>query len=143
MGLNLGATPSPRFRSIGLLGQFLLMTRQVIFRVRYNICDYSPEPSILAAAQKRREVFYLCVLLACLAASIIWVRTATVKATYLYVAREKELKLIEIDAQEARLRWLKMTTPRRLENLAGSLGLQAPNLQQIQKMSKERAHGNP
>lgn len=106
----------------------------------------SRSPFIYAASQKRREVFYLCVILACLAASIIWVRTATVKATYAYVSREKELKLAETEAQEARLRWLKMTTPRRLENLAASLGLQAPRLQQIQKVSPDRgilAHGNP
>lgn len=65
-----------------------------------------------------------------LCAAVVWVRTATVKATYHYVQQEKELGLIGQQVQDLRIRWLKLTSPKRLEALARELDLHPPDPQQ-------------
>ncbi len=66
---------------------------------------------------------------------VIWVRIETVKNTYLYVQREKELQRLEVQLQSEKVRWLKMTHPSRLEVLAKQLNMVAPKLSQYRKVT--------
>lgn len=66
---------------------------------------------------------------------IIWVRIETVKNTYQYVQREKELQRLEVQLQSEKVRWLRMTHPSRLEELAKKLSMVAPTLSQYRKVS--------
>jgi hypothetical protein len=94
--------------------------------------------SVLSA--KRRDLYALFALVFALAAGVIWIRTATVKDTYLYVQREKEYRRLEQEIQGVRVRWLKLTAPKRLEALAQSLGLMPPNRNQVLKYEPD--HGS-
>lgn len=91
---------------------------------------------------RKHEAYLLFSLLCASAAAMIWVRTATVKTTYAYVEKEKEWQKVGEQLQEARVRWLKQTSPRKLEAIAQSLGLSAPDLSQVQKF-KADPHGTP
>lgn len=66
-----------------------------------------------------------------LSSGIIWVRTATVKDTYRFVQSEKELRKLQQDIQAVRVRWLKMTSPGKLESLAQTLELTPPRIDQV------------
>lgn len=81
----------------------------------------------------KREALALLFVVSALAAAVIWVRIATVKDTYYFVAQERQWQKLQEDAQEARVRWLKLTAPRRLESMAQSLGLEAPQIDQVLK----------
>jgi len=73
--------------------------------------------------QSRSETLaWLCLLFA-LCGGVVWVRTATVKATYRYVQQEKEMTVIKQEIQGLRIRWLKLTSPKRLEALAQQMQL--------------------
>jgi hypothetical protein len=85
----------------------------------------------------RRELYLLCALLFVLAALVTWVRTSTVKDSYLYVQREKEFRAVQQDIQAVRVRWLRLTAPKRLESLAQTLGLAPPKRDQILKYEPE------
>jgi hypothetical protein len=87
----------------------------------------------------RRGLYLLSLLLFILSTLVIWIRTSTVKGTYLYVQKEKELRRLEQDIQASRVRWLKLTTPKRLESIARGLGLKAPEMSQVLKYQSE--HG--
>lgn len=80
-----------------------------------------------------REIAFSSIVLFILCAAVIWVRTLTVKETYVYVRLEKEARQLEQDVQAVRMQWLKQTSPKRLDALAESLGLKAPELQQVLK----------
>lgn len=67
------------------------------------------------------------------AASVVWVRTSTVKATYQYVQHEGELRGVEQEIRKLRVKWLKMTSPRKLEAMAPALGLVAPTKNQSRR----------
>ncbi|MBY0369564.1 hypothetical protein K2X33_02685 [bacterium] len=68
--------------------------------------------------QTRSETLaWLCLLFA-LSGAVVWVRTATVKSTYHYVQQEKEIASVTQQLQDFRIRWLRLTAPKRLESLA-------------------------
>jgi hypothetical protein len=80
----------------------------------------------------------LIILVSLLAAGVIWIRTATVSDTYLYVSQEKELIKEQQEVQAVKLRWLKLTSPKRLESVAKSLDLFPPALHQILKITNPK-----
>ena len=86
----------------------------------------------------KHEAYALLLLVFMLSGLVIWVRTATVKDTYLYVQHERELRLLEQETQAIRVRWLKLTSPKRLELIATGLGLAPPKLHQIVKFQASR-----
>ena len=81
--------------------------------------------------EKKSETALLCFALFALCATVVWVRTATVKDTYRYVQQEKELYRLEQETQAIRMQWLQLTAPKRLEALARTLELAPPRRQQI------------
>jgi hypothetical protein len=91
--------------------------------------------------EKRRELYVLLACVFTFSAAVIWVRTATVKDTYLYVQQEKELRRLQQELQAARVQWLKMTAPKRLDALAHNLGLHPPQIHQILKYESDKLSG--
>lgn len=87
----------------------------------------------------RRESYLWLASLFFLSAGVIWVRTATVRETYRYVQQEKELKRLQQELQAARVHWLKLTAPRRLDGLAQRLRLSPPRLSQVLKYEPDKA----
>lgn len=82
---------------------------------------------------------WFCVFLA-LCGAVVWIRTATVKATYLYVQQEREVTTIGQQVQELRIRWLRLTSPKRLESLAQKFDLHPPDpAQRVQYTSMKGA----
>ena len=82
-------------------------------------------------SKTRIETIGLLFLVFAAAAAIIWIRTATVKDTYLFVQNEKELRKLAQEIQAVRVRWLRMTAPGKLEALAQSLELYPPKIDQV------------
>lgn len=72
-------------------------------------------------------------------ASVIWIRTLNVKATYEFVRQEKELKNIQNEVQSLRVAWVKQTTPSKLDHIASNIGLAAPRLDQTLRYSTAKA----
>lgn len=68
-----------------------------------------------------------------LAAGVVWIRTSTVHATYEYVQQERNLRKLHQDIQQAKVRWLKLTAPKHLEELARNLDLSPPSSGQVLK----------
>jgi len=87
----------------------------------------------------KRELYGLLAGVFVFSASVIWVRTETVKDTYLYVQQEKELRRVQQELQAARVQWLRFTAPKRLDALALSLGLFPPKIHQILKYEPNNA----
>jgi hypothetical protein len=85
----------------------------------------------MPADKRKKEIALLVFLLFALCGGVIWIRTATVKATYHYVQQERELYRLEQETQAVRIRWLQMTAPKRLEGIARAIGLQPPKPSQI------------
>jgi len=81
---------------------------------------------MISSPHKLETFAWLGVLIA-LCGAVVWVRTSTVKATYLYVQQEKELAGIGQQIQDFRIRWLKLTSPKRLEALAAKFELFPPD----------------
>jgi hypothetical protein len=79
----------------------------------------------------RREAFLLACVVVTLAAAVIWIRTATVRETYLYVRQEKELRKLDEAIQSVKVKWVRATAPGKLETLASSLGLSAARMDQV------------
>lgn len=90
--------------------------------------------------QSKSETLTWFAALFALCAAVVWVRTSTVKATYHYVQQEKELGDIGRQIQDHRIRWLKLTSPKRLEALAVKLDLvPADPSQRMQYLPKSAA----
>lgn len=89
-------------------------------------------------ANHRREIVLLSSITIFLAAAVIWIRTSTVKDTYRFVQQEREYRRLQQEIQAARVRWLKLTAPKRLETMAKQLGLGPPRLQQVLKYEPEK-----
>jgi len=85
----------------------------------------------------RRELLLWLFLTALVAVAIIWMRTATIKETYVFVQHERELRTLQQEIQAARVRWLKMTSPKKLEAAASRLGLVPPKMEQILRYEPE------
>ena len=81
----------------------------------------------------RRETLASLSVFFILAATIIWVRTTTVKETYLYVQQEKELKRAQDELQSLRVAWGRVTSPGKLQATAAALGMVAPVWSQVMK----------
>jgi orotate phosphoribosyltransferase-like protein len=62
---------------------------------------------------------------------LIWIRTVTVKETYSYVQYEKELRHLQQEIQETKVKWLSLTTPKRLELISKVLDLRSTDPSQI------------
>jgi len=92
-------------------------------------------------SSNKREIFSLLALVFALATGVIWIRTSTVKDTYLYVQREKEFRKLQEEIQANRVRWLRLTTPKRLEVIAKNLGLGAPELSQVLRYVPDKGEG--
>ncbi|MBI1862119.1 MAG: hypothetical protein HYR96_14490 [Deltaproteobacteria bacterium] len=73
----------------------------------------------------------LCVVAAC---AVTWMRIGTVKNTYTYVQNQKELNRLQQELQAERVKWLKLTSPKKLELLARHLGLAAPKMTQVVRL---------
>ena len=82
----------------------------------------------------------LCVLAAC---AVTWLRIATVKNTYTYVQNQKELNRLQQQLQSERVRWLRLTAPKKLEALASHLGLKPPKVEQILKLNSTSNKNHP
>lgn len=85
----------------------------------------------MLAARFRREAPLFVTLFLLVGAALVWIRTATVQETYRFVALRNERKRVEEELAAQKVRWLRMTAPRRLEAMAGSLGLKAPTHGQL------------
>ena len=81
----------------------------------------------------RRETLAVLSVFFVLAATIIWVRTTTVRETYLYVQQEKELKRAQDELQSLRVAWGRVTSPGKLQATAATLGMVAPSWSQVMK----------
>ena len=88
----------------------------------------------------RREFVALFLALFSLAGGLVWIRTATVKDTYRFVQLEREYRKLQQEIQAARVRWLKLTSPKRLEGMALALGLVPPRPSQILRYEPEKNH---
>lgn len=73
-----------------------------------------------------------CVIAAC---AVTWMRIATVKHTYTYVQNQKEVNRLQQELQAERVRWLQLTSPKKLETLARHLSLAPPKVDQILKFN--------
>lgn len=89
-------------------------------------------------SKPKYEVFFLLWIIFLVSAAVIWVRTTTVKSTYDYVETQREVKNLEQEIQLQRVKWLKLTSTKRLETLAASIGLASPNLNQIAKLQTQK-----
>ena len=72
--------------------------------------------------------------------SLVWVRIATVKGTYRYAEREKELRRVEQDVLQQRVRWLQMTSPKNLVKLAKRLELGPPEIDQFSRYERKQTN---
>lgn len=79
----------------------------------------------------KNQFVMMAAILFLLSAGVIWIRTANVRATYEFVAKEKEFERLKQNSQGLRIRWAQLTTPQRLKLLATHLGLEAPRLSQV------------
>ena len=86
----------------------------------------------------RRELFLFLLVVFTVSSAVIWIRTSTVRDTYLYVQQEREFRKLQQDIQAARVRWLRLTSPKRLEGMAHSLGLKPPTIRQMLKYEPEK-----
>jgi hypothetical protein len=76
-----------------------------------------------------------------LCGAVVWVRTSTVKATYQYVQQERRLSQLGQEIRDFRIRWLKLTAPKRLESLAQKFELAPANAnQRVLQTPKEKLH---
>ena len=82
----------------------------------------------------------LALLLVGLSATVIWVRAATVNETYSYIRQEQTYRKLQQEIQATRVRWLKLTTPKRLEAMAARLGLRPGDSQRILKYEPDKIH---
>lgn len=80
------------------------------------------------------EITLLILLLFVLSTTVIWVRTANVRATYDYVQRESELKALTLSTQDLRIQWSRLTSPQRLKTISGNLKMDAPKISQVLKL---------
>jgi len=90
----------------------------------------------------RRELLLWFSLTAIVAVAMIWMRTATIKETYVFVQHERELRTLQQEIQAARVRWLTMTSPKKLEATATRLGLVPPKTEQILRYEPENTSQN-
>lgn len=91
---------------------------------------------MISKARFRVELVFWLVLVCAVAVGVIWVRTATVKATYLYAQQEKEFRKHQSRIQRARVNWLRLTAPARLDALARNLRLFPAKADQVLKYEK-------
>lgn len=89
----------------------------------------------------KRELTVLLTSLFILAAALVWVRALTVKTSYEFVGKEKQYRQLEHEIQTLRVRWLKLTSPKKLESLAGQLGLEPPKIGQSLKIQTQNLEG--
>jgi hypothetical protein len=89
----------------------------------------------------KRELSFLLVSLFVLAAGLVWVRALTVKSTYQFVGQERQYRQLEQETQALRVRWLKLTAPKKLEGLANQLGLEPPKVGQNLKLKSQNPEG--
>ncbi len=81
------------------------------------------------------------VLFVCLLSSVvIWVRTETVKMTYEYVQQEKSYRQLNQEIQALRVKWLRVSGPKRLEGMAHVLGLVPPRIDQVMKYDVQNSN---
>ena len=85
----------------------------------------------------RQELSLLLVSIFILATLLVWIRALTVKSTYRFVGQEKEFRQLEQETQSLRVRWLKLTAPRKLESIASKIGLEPPKLGQTVKLQAD------
>ena len=79
----------------------------------------------------RKELLCYLVMLVLLSAGLVWVRTASVKATYAYVRQETVLRKLRQEIQGARTEWMALTSPQQLHRFATKLELLPPRRGQI------------
>jgi len=82
---------------------------------------------------KTKRVLSWIPILFLVASVLVWVRTESVKVTYEYVQKERKYKRLEEEVQNLKARYLRATSPKRLEGMAHVLGLVPPRLNQIVK----------
>ena len=62
--------------------------------------------------------------------AMVWFRTATVKHTYSFSEKDKHYRELQDRYLAARVKWLRLTSPGKLDILAARIGLKAPGLHQ-------------
>ncbi|MSP18816.1 MAG: hypothetical protein EXR74_04520 [Bdellovibrionales bacterium] len=72
----------------------------------------------------KKEFTTLLVSVFILAVILVWIRALTVKSSYQFVGQERQYRQLEQDMQALRVRWLKITSPKKLESIAAQLGLE-------------------
>jgi hypothetical protein len=93
----------------------------------------------MLAARLRREAPLFVTLFLLVGAALVWIRTATVRETYRFVGLRNERKRVEEELAAQKVRWLRMTAPRRLEAMAGTMGLKAPTHGQVLRYESSMA----
>lgn len=91
---------------------------------------------MISKTRFRMELVFWLVSVCAVAVGVIWVRTATVKATYLYAQQDKELRKNQSRLQRGRVNWLRLTAPARLDALARNLRLFPAKTDQVLKYEK-------
>ena len=76
---------------------------------------------------------FVCLCLG-IGAGTVWIRLSTVKDTYRYVTRERELRRLQQEIQERRVAWLQLSSPGRLSSIAIDLGMRPPLEEQLAKI---------
>ncbi|MBI4404108.1 MAG: hypothetical protein HY537_08105 [Deltaproteobacteria bacterium] len=80
---------------------------------------------------KKFEFYCLLACLFAMSTAVIWIRTITVKATYRYSQHEKDLRHLQDSLAMERVKWLKLTAQKKLDQLAATYNLHAPKYQQV------------
>ncbi len=89
----------------------------------------------------KRELTILLVSVFVLAITLVWIRALTVKSTYQFVGQERQYRQLEQETQALRVRWLKLTSPKKLESLASQMGLEPPKLGQNLRLQAQNLEG--
>jgi hypothetical protein len=85
----------------------------------------------------KRELTLLLVCVFILATALVWIRALTVKSSYQFVGQERQYRQLEQETQSLRVKWLKLTSPKKLETLASQIGLEPPKLGQNLKVQPQ------
>ncbi len=86
-----------------------------------------------------KEFTTLLVSVFILAAILVWILALTVKSSYQFVGQERQYRQLEQEMQALRVRWLKITSPKKLESIAAQLGLEPAKLGQNLKLQPSKS----
>ncbi len=94
---------------------------------------------MIQTTNSKKEFTTLLVSVFILAAILVWIRALTVKSSYQFVGQERQYRQLEQEMQALRVRWLKITSPKKLESIAAQLGLEPAKLGQNLKLQSSKS----